>query len=199
MPIRLASVLLMMVSLLFLPGCPPDPLDGEDPDQDDDTGLDDVDDSTPLYEGDMCVGEHQLEASCEIAVPADGKMGEGLFSFEVTLDGWAEAMWIELWDLESEYCEGYDPVSGEPCDFTESPRPGWDMVNTDFGWDEVDGFWDDWERTLPYLGDIYEASTQEGVSAFVCEGAGETFETWFCGVDFATDVTCCAEYPLTEW
>jgi len=36
-------------------------------------------------------------------------------------------------------------------------------------------------------------------SIFICENAGNNFETYFCGCDFATENCYCTELPMWAW
>ncbi len=164
---------------------------------DDDTGDDDDDDSTPNYTGDIDMDNAYLESACWATVPqGDPAGGQGTFAFHVEMPGWADSAWVELWSISTSYCEGYDPVSGNPCDNNGIVRPGWDLDNIDYGWDPGVGFWDVWELDLDYH-EIWPPAND--ASMFACEDAGSGFELWYCAVDYYTYDAFCVEYPMAGW
>jgi hypothetical protein len=169
-------------------------------DDDDDTTPaddDDDDDGTPEYVGEIDMANAMMNGQCTATVahdPADPSViGEGWFEFVLQIDGWARDCWIEFWDLTSNYCEGYDPATGDPCETGSYTRPGWDMDNALYGWDPVDGFWDRWDANIEYIDDLAQADAQ-GQSTFICEDAGSDFETWFCCCDDYTELCFCTEF-----
>ncbi len=195
---NLSYILALMLSLgLVLFGCPTSP---DDDSADDDTA--DDDDATPDYTGTIDMANAALSASCVATVESvpNGPTPEGYFDFSIDLEGWASDMWVEMWDLApgSDYCEGYDPETGDPCVTGNYERPGWDMTNADFGWDSTLGFWDYWELHLEYIMDL-AAADAAGKSIFICENAGNNFQTWFCGCDMHTAECFCTEFPMEDW
>lgn len=174
-------------------------IDDDDTSVDDDTGDDDG--GPPPYTGEIDLESAAVYASCTVTEPDLPEVledGAGWFEFSIDLSGWAETVWIELRDQQSDYCEGFDPATGDPCTWAGFTRPGWDMDNIDFGWNTELGFWDYWELTLPYDGDLAHADA-DGASWFLCEEAGISFDTWFCATDLYSDLTYCTLFPLEAW
>jgi hypothetical protein len=169
--------------------------DDDDATADDDDATGDDDDTTPPYVGPMDIGNAALYGECAITVPANqGPPGEGWFAFSMDLEGWAASCWINFWDDMGDYCEAYDPGTGDPCEFQGYTRPGWDMDNDGFGWDPVYGFWESWSVAFNYIMDLALADAN-GASLFICENAGNNFTIEFCCTDSAqSDVTACTEY-----
>ena len=196
-------VVLMSLGLIgFIGGCPQN-LDDDSADDDDDSAADDDDDDddTPDYEGTIDMDNAYLEASCTVTDEStpESPEGEGYFDFFIDVPGWADTeagCWIEMWDLTSDYCEGYDPETGDPCDLGGT-RPGWDMDAVAFGWDPTDGFWDQWELTLDYHGGGSVWPPDDDATLFICENAGNNFETYFCCCDLVVDTCDCTEF--TAW
>ena len=194
---NLTYILALMLSLgLVLFGCPTSP---DDDSADDDTA-DDDDDSTPTYTGTIDMDNAALYASCAATVGSveGGPPGEGYFDFEIDVEGYAEIMWIEMWDKVSSYCEGWDPDTGDVCETAGYERPGWDMSNVNYGWNETDGFWDIWDLHLEYYQELAVAHPA-GKSIFICENAGNNFRVYFCGCDYATEECLCTEFPMNAW
>jgi len=181
-------------------GCDMFDVDGDDDDTigDDDIGGDD-DDATPAYMGDIDMDASLMYGECTIGVPNNPnrpwKTARGWYDFEIELVGWALDCWINLRDTESDYCEAYDPVTGDPCESEGHTRGGWSMTNASYGWDPVYGFWDYWTAYVEYIMDL-DAAVADYSSTFICEDAGTGFSTEFCCQDYHTEVLYCAEY---EW
>jgi hypothetical protein len=171
-----------------------------DDDHEGDDTFEDDDDGTPEYTGEIEMDQAILTASCVATVQAvpDGPTPEGYFEFSINMEGWADFVWVELWDLTSDYCEGYDPDTGDPCETSGYVRPGWEMLNADFGWNPASGFWDYWVLYLEYIMDL-AAADDAGKSIFICENAGVNIETWFCACDIATDSCFCTVFPMSAW
>ncbi len=167
------------------------------PGDDDDDDIGDDDDVPPAYQGDIQMADALVYGECTATVEVDPahpeNVPEGWFEFEIELAGWAMDCWINFWDHLSDYCEAYDPDTGDPCESDGYTRPGWDMTNDAYGWDPVYGFWDYWTAYIEYFQDLATASAQ-GESVFVCENAGVDFTTEFCCQDDYTEVLYCREY-----
>ena len=176
---------------------PPDDDDTTPPDDDDATPPDDDDDGTPQYTGEIDMANALMYGECTATVPEDptdpSVVAEGWYEFDIGVGGWAWTCWIELWDLTSPYCEGYDPATGDPCETGSYVRPGWEMDNDSYGWNPAGGFWDRWDLHLEYIADLQQADAQ-GSSIFICEDAGNSFETWFCCCDDYTELCYCTEF-----
>ncbi len=189
--------LLLSLGLVSI-GC--DGVIDDDDSADDDTADDDTsgdDDVTPEYTGEIDMANALLYGECTATVESDpanpDQIPEGWFEFEIEMEGWAFECWIEFWDLVSSYCEGYDPNTGDPCEPYGYSRPGWEMSNVDYGWDATDGFWDYYDAYIEYIMDLAQADAA-GKSIFICENAGNNFETWFCCTDDYTELAYCTEF-----
>ena len=184
---------LSLAGLVLILGCPGNggtiPQDDDDA-SDDDAGDDDSWDPCPWY-----------YAECSVTVPHDpqGPPGEGSFDMTARLDFQAELMWVEMWDKVSGYCEGWDPYTGDVCETAGYGRPGWDLqlVATEGTPGEPD-FCAEWSLHLEYIVDLDQAHAA-GKSVFVCENAGNNFQLYFCGCNYATDECFCTAYPMNAW
>ncbi len=195
-------------------GSPDDPQAGGDLGDDDDSwqgeGDDDVDDDGdddagwPYYEGDIQLDVSSLSYGCTVEVAYVSEDQDpppsGTFDFDVELVGWASDCWIEMWDDTSVYCEGWD-VDGEPCDPPGAgTRPGWYMLQDDYGYDTAAGHWDSWYLALDYEMVWPPLAT---ASLFICENAGDpesgtgTFWSYMGCCDAVTDH--CEIVQLGSW
>jgi len=141
-------------------------------------------------------------AACTVEVTDDPPetAGEGAFEVLIRFDQPMDSVWVELWDLTSPYCEGFDPKTGDPCGEGDMLRPGWSLTPTStLDPDQVDAeYCEVWTAEIPYVGDAVEAWEQER-SAFVCEEAGMTYELWFCAGSQAVGQYGCVQFPHGEW
>ena len=167
--------------------------DSSEPD-DDDFG-DDDDTVQPAYEGEIDMNMALLYGECTPTVESvkGGDTPEGWFEFEIELEGWAMDCYINFWDDVSDYCEAYDPITGDPCEPYGYTRGGWQMTNDSYGYDPGYGFWDYWVATIDYIMDLGQADAT-GESIFICENAGNNFTTEFCCQDDYTEAVYCTEY-----
>ncbi len=176
-------------------GCPG--VDDDDSTGDDDSSIGDDDDATPAYEGEIDMGLALLYGECTPTVESDpaqpDQIPEGWFEFEIELTGWAMDCYINFWDDVSDYCEAWDPITGDPCEPYGYTRGGWQMDNDSYGWDPGYGFWDYWTAYIEYIMDLGQADAS-GESIFICENAGNNFTTEFCCQDDYTEAVYCAEY-----
>ena len=189
---------------LVLFGCPVDDDDDSAGDDDDMTADDDDDDddSTPEYTGLIDMPNALLDTTCVVDVPSssDDPPPSGDFQFYVEMDGWSEDCWVEMWDLTEEdgYCEGFNPDTGDPCNYGGIDRGGWFMEQDldGFGWDDINGFWDSWWLDLAYT---MTWPPLDDESLFVCENLGHNFEVWYCCCDFYDGEFCdCTMHPMDD-
>jgi hypothetical protein len=195
-------LVLMMGLGLILWGCPTVEDDDDSAGDDDDMTGDDDDDDTPEYTGTIDLPNALLETGCTVDVPSSSEDEDpsGMFDFYIEMDGWAEDCWVEMWDLTEDpgYCEGFDPDTGEPCNYGGVERPGWFMGQDvdGFGWDEMNGFWDSWWLDLDYT---MTWPPMDDESLFVCENMGHNFEIWYCCCDFYDGDFCdCTMHPMDD-
>jgi len=107
-------------------------------------------------------------AACTVEVTDDPPetAGEGAFEVLIRFDQPMDSVWVELWDLTSPYCEGFDPKTGDPCGEGDMLRPGWSLTPTStLDPDQVDAeYCEVWTAEIPYVGDAVEATLSEFLS-----------------------------------
>jgi hypothetical protein len=192
---RAFTILFMAFSIFLAAGC-----DGGSDDDDNDAADDDDSDDGFTAQGGTHVDKARgitLTAYCEITVPRPSDKdpyGEGWHEFTLETGTEADIVWIEMWSLDSSYCEGYDTATGDPCTSTAGDRPGWDL---DLVGSTADPPYEQWFLSLDYDGTW---SPAEDVSTFLCEGAGSEYATYFCWCSADNPSSCwCIEFPSTAW
>ncbi len=155
-----------------------------------------ADDDTPDYVGEIDLAYADIQLDCYVDVAEGDPEGEGTWEFTIFFEGWATDMWVEMTDLGADYCEGWDDQTGDPCATDGEERPGWDMVQDDYGWDAASGFWDQWLLDLPYHSDVWPPELD--ASWIPCE-IGADLAVDFCGCDYATDNCYCTRYEEYEY
>ncbi len=161
---------------------------------DDDTTAGDDDDSG---DSTLDMGASSFHGECTPTVEYDPAhpeiVPEGWFEFEAHLVGRASECWVEFYDDGGDYCEGWDPITGDPCESEGHVRAGWPMTNDGFGFDPTDGYWDLWSVTIEYIMDL-DAAVASGRSFFICENAGVTFTNEICCTSGSGSAAYCVEY-----
>jgi hypothetical protein len=161
---------------------------------DDDTAVGDDDDSG---EPTLDMAASTFHGECTPTVEYDPShpevIAEGWFDFEARLVGWAAECWVEFYDPAGDYCEGWDPITGDPCESDGYVRAGWPMTRDGFGFDPAEGYWDLWSVTIEYLMDL-DAAAASGRSFFICENAGLTFTNEICCAPSTGGSAYCVEY-----
>ena len=155
-----------------------------------------ADDDTPVYEGEIDLAYADILVDCYVDVAEGDPEGEGTWEFTIFFEGWATDMWVEMIDLAGDYCEGWDDQTGDPCLTDDLERPGWSMVQDDYGWDAASGFWDQWLLDLDYHSDLWPPLDEE--SWIPCE-IDTDLALDFCGCDYATDNCYCTQYDEYEY
>ncbi len=140
------------------------------------------DDDYPDYDGVIDLDTAEADIVCN-EDDQDYFLGE--WDALLLFDGWASEAWVEMWS--DTYCEGYDEATGNPCDADGQARPGWEMENWDYGWDEDMGHWDQWQIILPFDGETWPPAAD--TSYFTCDDA---IEFYFCACDDATEECFCS-------
>ena len=134
----------------------------------------------PDYEGLIDLSGADILVDCTVDVPRCSPEGEGTWTIDIGFSGWAMDVWLQFRSEYDDYCEGFDPHTGDPCEQDWVYRPGWELDNGSYGYDEQTGFWDRWDLELPYHADIWPPD--QAASLVPCEAA-DFFVIEICGQD----------------
>ena len=144
----------------------------------------DMDEDWPEYEGEIDLEMVDVDVACT----PDADPSTGTWDLVVFVEGWAEIFWVELWSLEDDYCEGFDSATGDPCDNDGESRPGWDMDQYDYGFDDELGHWDEWELLLGFDAVSWPPSSDESYL-----GCDDNLELYVCGCDESSGACYCSD------